>query len=136
MKKYVFSHEMKTRDYECDIQGVVNNARYLHYLEVTRIEFIETLGTTFSKLHDAGIDLMVTKAIVDYKASLRGGEIFLSCLNIKRDGPRFVYYQDIYRKSDMKLCVSAEIQSVSIVNGRPSRGEEMNAYLKDCYADD
>ena len=133
MKEYAFTYEMKTRDYECDIQGVVNNARYLHYMEVTRIEFIETLGTTFSQLHDRGIDLMVTKAIIDYKYPLRGGEVFLSCLNVKREGARFIYYQDLYRKSDMRLCVTAEIQSVSVVNGRPSRGEEMDKYLKDWY---
>ena len=29
--KYVFETEMEVRDYECDIQGIVNNANYLHY---------------------------------------------------------------------------------------------------------
>ena len=131
MKDYIYTLEMKTRDYECDIQGVVNNARYLHYMEVTRIEFIETLGTTFSKLHEEGVDLMVTKANIEYKTPLRGGEVFLSCLNIRREGARYIYCQDLYRKSDMKLCVTAEIESVSVVNGRPSRGEELAELLKD-----
>ena len=31
--KYVFETEMEVRDYECDIQGIVNNANYLHYTE-------------------------------------------------------------------------------------------------------
>lgn len=34
--KYIFSTQMEVRDYECDIQGIVNNARYLHYTEPTR----------------------------------------------------------------------------------------------------
>ena len=38
MKEYLYKLEMKTRDYECDIQGVVNNANYIHYLEATRHE--------------------------------------------------------------------------------------------------
>lgn len=133
MKTYTFQHTMKTRDYECDAQGVVNNANYMHYLEVTRIEFLESIGHSFGKLHDEGIDLMVTKATVCYKTSLRGSEEFVSCLNIKREGARYIYLQDIYRKSDMKLCIKAEIESVTIVNGSLSRGDEIDQYLSSYY---
>ena len=33
IKKYIFETRMEVRDYECDIQGIVNNANYLHYTE-------------------------------------------------------------------------------------------------------
>ena len=29
--KYIFETRMEVRDYECDIEGIVNNANYLHY---------------------------------------------------------------------------------------------------------
>ena len=48
MKTYVYQHEDKVRDYECDLQGVVNNANYLHYMEHTRHEFLLSLGENFS----------------------------------------------------------------------------------------
>ena len=42
--KYVFSLEMKVRDYEVDCENIVNNAVYLHYLEHTRHEFCSWAG--------------------------------------------------------------------------------------------
>lgn len=41
---YIFETEMEVRDYECDIQGIVNNANYLHYTEHTRHLFLTSLG--------------------------------------------------------------------------------------------
>jgi acyl-CoA thioesterase FadM len=38
---------MKVRDYECDVQGHVNNANYQHYFEVTRHELLEKVGSIF-----------------------------------------------------------------------------------------
>ena len=46
-KKYCFELEMKVRDYECDMQGIVNNANYQHYLEHARHEFLQSTGTAF-----------------------------------------------------------------------------------------
>ncbi len=56
--KYIYETRMEVRDYECDIQGIVNNANYLHYTEHTRHRFILSLGVSFSKLHEQGIDLL------------------------------------------------------------------------------
>ena len=51
MSKYIYELEMKVRDYECDLQGIVNNANYQHYLEHTRHEFLLTTGVSFAELH-------------------------------------------------------------------------------------
>lgn len=116
---------MKTRDYECDVQGVVNNANYQHYLEVTRHEFLQSVGLSFQQLHDQGIDVMVSKITINYKNSLHGGEEFLSCMNMHRQGVRYVFDHELYRKSDMALCVKASVDCVCVVNGVLTRGEEL-----------
>ena len=52
---YDFELEMKVRDYECDLQGIVNNANYQHYTEHTRHEFLRSEGVSFAELHERGI---------------------------------------------------------------------------------
>ena len=127
MKEYLYTLEMETRDYECDIQGIVNNANYQHYLEATRHKWLQDSGYSFRKWHEEEIDVVVSEINIKYKTPLKGQEAFLSCLNLRRDGARFIFDQDIYRKSDMSLCVSATVSTVSIVNGRLSRGDELAA---------
>ena len=75
MKDYAFEIEMKVRDYECDLQGVVNNSNYQHYMEHARHEFLETTGTSFSALHDQGIDVMVSRIDISYKHLKRKDQI-------------------------------------------------------------
>src|SRR5450759_2532596 len=95
---YQYSLEFVVRDYECDLQGVVNNANYQHYLEHARHEFLISKGVSFVQLHEEGIDLTVTKVEIDYKYPLKSRDKFIVRLNIQREGnARLVFIQDIYR---------------------------------------
>lgn len=84
MKEYPFQLEFQVRDYECDMQGHVNNAVYLNYLEHCRHEFIKELGLDFSELVRRGISLVIIRAEVDYKYSLRSGQRFLVGVSLER----------------------------------------------------
>lgn len=125
MKDYIYTLEMETRDYECDIQGIVNNANYQHYLEATRHKWLQQEGQSFRQWHETGMDVVVAEITMKYKTPLHGQEAFLSCLNVRREGPRFVFEQDIYRKADMKLCVAATVSTVCMIGGRLTRGDEL-----------
>lgn len=123
MQNYIFELEMKVRDYECDLQCVVNNANYQHYLEHARHEFLETTGANFGELHKQGIDAMVARVEIDYKVSLTSGDRFVVKLNIKREGVKLVFLEDIYRLSDYKLCAKGRVESICVKDGRLTRGE-------------
>ena len=119
-KTYSFGLEFIVRDYECDLQGVVNNANYQHYLEHARHEFLISKGVNFVDLHDEGIDLIVTRVEIDYKHPLRSRDKFIVRLNIEREGnARLLFIQDIYRIPDEKLVVIARVTGVATKNGRP-----------------
>ena len=133
MTKKIFEIEMKVRDYECDTQGIVNNANYLHYTEVTRHEFMESVGISFKKCHEQGIDPVVSRADLRYKVPLTGGELFISSLTVERKGAKMFFHQTLRRKSDGVVCCEALIEAVILVNEKLSRGDffddEMRDYL-------
>jgi len=117
---FSFSLEFTVRDYECDLQGVVNNANYQHYLEHARHEFLLSKGISFSGLHEEGIDLIVTKVEIDYKYPLRSRDRFVVRLNAERSGNvRLLFLQEIYRIPDEKLIAGARVTGVATRNGRP-----------------
>ena len=130
MKEYIFKLEMKVRDYECDLQGVVNNSNYQRYMEHTRHEFLESLGENFAILHEKGIDAFVSKVEIKFKQSLHSGDRILSCLNIRREGVKLVFEQDIYRMSDNLLASTGKVDIVIVVNGKLTRGDYFDQLIE------
>ncbi len=115
---YIYELEIKVRDYECDIQGVVNNSVYQNYLEFTRHEFLEENHISFAELHNQGIDAMVSSIEIAYKTPLRPGDSFISKLYVTKEGVRYVFQQALYRKSDNKLAIKAKVNTVVVINGK------------------
>lgn len=122
-EKYIYELEMKVRDYECDLQGIVNNANYQHYLEHTRHEFLNSVGVSFAALHTEGIDPVVARISMAFKTPLKSGDEFISKLYLKKEGIKYVFYQDILRKSDGKVALKGVVETVCVVNGRLSDSE-------------
>ena len=118
--EYQFENTDRVRDYECDLQGIVNNANYQHYLEHSRHLFCESRGMTFSEMHAEGIDVVVARFTISYKSPLHPDDRYTCCLRVGKEGVRYVFWQDIYRESPQgrKLCVSARVDCVVTVGGR------------------
>lgn len=116
--KYCYETRMEVRDYECDIEGIVNNANYLHYMEHTRHLFLKECGLSFADMHAKGVDAVVARMNLQFKTPLRCDDEFISRLALKKEGIRYVFYQDIYRACDEQLCFKGVAELVSIVNGR------------------
>lgn len=128
---YDFELRMKVRDYECDLQGIVNNANYQHYIEHTRHEFLLARGISFAKLHEQGIDAVVARLNMAFKQPLRSGDEFISRLALRKDGLRYVFQQDIYRYPDEKPVIKSTVDAVCVVNGKLSDTSALDPYFKD-----
>ncbi|MDR1814604.1 MAG: acyl-CoA thioesterase [Tannerella sp.] len=130
MRDYIFKLEMKVRDYECDLQGVVNNSNYQRYMEHTRHEFMESFGENFGRMHEVGIDAFVSKVEIRFRHSLKSGDRFLSCLNLKREGVKLVFDQDIYHLPDNVLTSSGRVETVIVEDGKLTRGDYFDDFLE------
>ena len=115
---YIYELDFKVRDYECDLQGIVNNSVYQNYLEHTRHEFLLSRNVSFSGLHEQGVDAVVARIEIAFKNSLRSRDEFVCKLNVKKEGVKYVFHQAIYRKPDNKLCITAKVTTVVVVDGK------------------
>ena len=117
----LFSVELDVRDYECDLQGIVNNAVYQQYLEHARHLFLKASGMDFARLSAEGVNLVVVRAELDYLFPLRSGDRFRVDLSLSRVSRlRFAFQQEIHRIPDGKPVLRAVITGTAIDgNGRP-----------------
>ena len=112
----------EVRDYECDLQGIVNHAVYLNYMEHSRHQFLKDSGGDFEALHREGLDLVVVHANVSYHASLRSGDGFVVALTVEMSGKvRLLFHQKIIRLSDEKPMVTAIMTVAAVRGGRSVR---------------
>lgn len=123
MQNYIFEIQLKVRDYECDLQGVVNNAVYQNYLEHARHEYLSSKKVSFKELAEKDILLMVSRIEMDFKRSLTSGDTFSVKLRTERQGLKLLFFQDIFRSADNSLCLQAKVEVIGKINGKLNRGD-------------
>jgi YbgC/YbaW family acyl-CoA thioester hydrolase len=113
--------ELKTRSYECDSYGHVNNATYLNYLEYARIQLLEELPVPYRELRRRGVGFVVTRICIDYRLQVGIGEILrIETRSIQKQKVRMVFQQNIYR--DDQLVAEAQVTWACInEQGKPIR---------------
>ena len=127
-KEYIHAIEFGVRDYECDIQGVVNNANYQHYLEHARHEFLISRDISFSALHNEGIDLIVSRIEINYKYPLRSHDKFVVKSVIQKEGNvKLVFIRTF--GPDEGRC-TGRVACAAVKNGKPIRPEAIFEKLK------
>ncbi len=127
----MFSIDMSVRDYELDIQGIVNNGVYFNYLEHARHAFLLQNGIDFAALAEAGIHLVVIRSELDYKASLKSGDHFRVEVALERISKvKFGFRQRVVRAADDKVCVVGLVTGTALnERGRPYISPLLEALL-------
>ena len=121
--------QLKVRDYECDIEGIVNNANYQHYFEHARHEMCLERGISFAELVERNIFVVVARVDIRYKHPLRSRDEFVVATTVERDGVKLLFHQKILLLPDRKVCADATITTVVTIDGKLSRAPELDQYF-------
>lgn len=126
-----FSLLMQVRDYELDMQGIVNNGVYFNYLEHARHEYLLAQGVDFAALAAQGVHLVVIRSEIDYRRSLKSGDAFRVEVTVERLGKvRFGFRQKVINQADDAVCVEALVIGTALnQRGRPFITPEIAALL-------
>ena len=115
--------QLKVRHYEVDQYGHVNHAQYVHYLEVARIEALETLGLSLPDMRRQGYLILAADLSVKYLAPARSGDT-LEIVTYVREirGARSIWVQEIREATSQRPLVTAEVTGAfATEDGRPAR---------------
>lgn len=117
----MFELVLSVRDYECDMQGIVNNAVYLNYFEHARHEYLHSIGLDFKSLLLQKVVLVATRIEVDYKRSLKSGDTFSVTVKLeKKSAVRYAFEQAILIGEEVMANAKISVASLN-GQGRPTR---------------
>ena len=129
-------HRLLQRVYyeDTDFSGLIYHARYLHFLERGRTDYLRCLGCEQSQLigiDEEGLVFVVHRMEIDFKAPARMDDILTVLTRTERaGGAKMVLVQEI-RRGD-SLLIQAKVV-IAVINraGRPRRLPEAlaNSFL-------
>ena len=119
-------HRLLQRVYyeDTDFSGLVYHARYLHFLERGRTDYLRCLGVEQRELITAdeeGLVFVVHRMEIDFKAPARMDDVLtVQTHTEKAGGAKMVLTQEI-RRDDTLLIAAKVIIAVINASGRPRR---------------
>ena len=82
-----FVHLLRVRYHECDAQGIVFNANWLTYFDVTLTEwFREAFGSYGALVEEFGADVVLAETTVTFRGSARFDDELAVAVGIERLG--------------------------------------------------
>jgi acyl-CoA thioester hydrolase len=113
---------LRVRFGETDAMGVANNAAYLSWFEVGRVEYLREVGHSYADVHAGGMDMVVIEAHAEYLRALRFDEEFAvecACTDVR--GASFTFAYEIVRAGELACRGSTRHACVDRATMRPVR---------------
>lgn len=96
-------HRLRVRYAECDAQGVVFNAHYLTYFDVSITELWRAAFGSYQAMVDRGVDIVVAEAQLRFRAPARFDQELTLQIAIARLGQTSILSHHVIRHEDQTL---------------------------------
>ena len=104
-----FSHRMRVRWVEVDMQKIVFNGHYLVYFDTAVTEYWRKLAMPYADtMHQLGGDLFVKKASIEYHASAEMDDFLTVCMRCDRIGNSSMTFVGAIFRGD-ELLITSEL---------------------------
>ena len=117
--------KLRVRYAEIDAQGHVNNAVYLSYFEVGRVEWLRAAGLSYRELEAEGYGIVVVEVLAHYRrAAFFDDELTLrtELADLSRASMRFEYV--VSRDGELLVTGHTRHACVDLATGKPIRVPE------------
>lgn len=119
-------HHLTQRVYyeDTDFSGAVYHARYLHFMERARTDYLRCLGveqSTLFQTSDEGLAFMVHRMEIDFKAPARMDDIITVVTVTEKAGVAKMILQQEIRRGEQILIAAKVVIAVVNRAGRPRR---------------
>lgn len=106
--------EIVVRSTEIDVNGHVNNAKYLEYLEWGREEWYETSGLHYDVFTGMGIQTVTVNININYRKECKQGDLLTIKTRPEKMGrTSYILKQEIINQHG-ELCADALVTSVAM----------------------
>ena len=108
-QEFRFSHRMRVRWVEVDMQKIVFNGHYLMYFDTAVTDYWRQLAMPYADtMHQLGGDLFVKKASVEYHASAEMDDFLEVCMRCDRIGNSSMNFAGAIFRGD-ELLITSEL---------------------------
>jgi thioesterase-3 len=102
------------RSTEIDVNGHVNNAKYLEYLEWGREEWYEQAQLPYDTFISLGVQTVIVNININYKKECKQGDLLsVTCVPERIGRTSYVFKQEIYNQ-EKELCADALVTNVTM----------------------
>jgi acyl-CoA thioester hydrolase len=125
--RFKFSYPLKVRYAETDAQGHVFFGNYYTYFDEALLEYMRTIGYSYTDLLDDGMDLLYVESLCRHHAPAHFDEILNVSASITSVGNSSLTFEfSIYRDGTEQLIATGHIAAVNVdkASRRPVRVPE------------